>query len=208
MTGSLDPGALLLFAAVFGAAAASPGPTVAALVARVLARGRGGILPFCLGLVAGDLLWLAGAVLGLGMVVTLFQPVFVALKYLGAAYLLFLAWKLWTAPAAPAADMPPPRGEGLRLFLGAIAVVSGNPKTMLFYFALLPTVLPLGRIAAPDFALLAVAVVAVYGAILVVYVLAADRARRAFTSAAARRRVNRATGAVMAGAAVAVASRS
>lgn len=199
---------LLIFAGVFGAAAASPGPTVAALVARVLARGRGGILPFCLGLVAGDLLWLAAAVLGLGMVVALFQPVFVALKYLGAAYLLFLAWKLWTAPATSAADAAPPRGEGARLFLGAIAVVSGNPKTMLFYFALLPTVLPLGRIAPADFAALAAAVVVVYGAILVGYVLAADRARRVFTSARAHRRINRATCAVMAGAAVAVASRS
>lgn len=199
---------LLLFAAVFGAAAASPGPTVAALVARVLGRGRRGILPFCLGLLAGDLLWLATAVLGLGMVVTLFQPLFVALKYLGAAYLLYLAWKLWTAPAMSAADAAPPKGEGARLFLGAIAVVSGNPKTMLFYFALLPTVLPLGRISVADFALLAAAVVVVYGAILVAYVLAADRARRVFTSIAARRRINRATGAVMAGAAVAVASRS
>lgn len=198
---------LLIFAGVFGAAAASPGPTVAALVARVLGRGRRGILPFCLGLVAGDLLWLAGAVLGLGMVVTLFQPVFVALKYLGAAYLLFLAWKLWTAPVVAAADANPPKGEGPRLFLGAIAVVSGNPKTMLFYFALLPTVLPLGRIAAADFAVLAATVVIVYGAILVAYVLAADRARRAFASAVARRRINRATGAVMAGAAVAVATR-
>jgi len=199
---------LLLFAAVFGAAAAAPGPTVAALVARVLARGRGGILPFCLGLVAGDLLWLAAAVLGLGMVVALFQPVFVALKYLGAGYLLYLAWKLWTQPVAAAAEANPPRGEGARLFLGAIAVVSGNPKTMLFYVALLPTVLPLGRISLADFALLAVSVVIVYGAILVCYVSAADRARRVFTSAVARRRINRATGAVMAGAAAAVASRS
>ncbi len=208
MMPGLSLAALAVFAGVFGAAAASPGPTVAALVARVLARGRRGILPFCLGLVAGDLLWLAAAVLGLGMVVMLFQPVFVALKYLGAAYLLFLAWKLWTAPVAAASDVAPPRGEGARLFLGAIAVVSGNPKTMLFYFALLPTVLPLGRISLADFAVLAATVVAVYGAILVAYVLAADRARRVFTSIGARRRINRATGAVMAGAAVAVASRS
>ncbi len=208
MMPGLSLAALAVFAGVFGAAAASPGPTVAALVARVLARGRRGILPFCLGLVAGDLLWLAAAVLGLGMVVMLFQPVFVALKYLGAAYLLFLAWKLWTAPVAAASDVAPPRGEGARLFLGAIAVVSGNPKTMLFYFALLPTVLPLGRISLADFAVLAAAVVAVYGAILVAYVLAADRARRVFTSIGARRRINRATGAVMAGAAVAVASRT
>lgn len=199
---------LLIFAAVFGAAAAAPGPTVAALVARVLARGRGDILPFCLGLMAGDLLWLTAAVLGLGLVVALFQPFFVALKYLGAAYLLYLAWKMWTAPVATEAAATPPRGEGPRLFLGAIAVVSGNPKTMLFYVALLPTVLPIGRISVADFALLAAAVVIVYGAILVCYVSAADRARRVFTSAIARRRINRATGVAMAGAAVTVASRS
>jgi threonine/homoserine/homoserine lactone efflux protein len=199
---------LLLFASVFGVACAAPGPTVAALIARVLGNGTRGIVPFCLGLVCSDLMWLAAAVFGLAVVAALFQPVFVALKYLGAAYLLYLAWKLWAAPAGPAADTKPVRGEGLRLFAGAIAVGSGNPKTMLFYLALLPTVVPVAQVSPVGFAELAAVVIVVYGAILAAYVFMAARARRALKNARVVRYVQRATGAVMAGAAVAIASRS
>jgi threonine/homoserine/homoserine lactone efflux protein len=147
-------------------------------------------------------------VFGLAVVAALFQPVFVALKYLGAAYLLYLAWKLWTAPAGAAADARPVRGEGLRLFAGAIAVGSGNPKTMLFYLALLPTVIPVGQVSPFGFAELAAVVIVVYGAILAGYVFMAARARRALRDSRVVRYVQRATGAVMAGAAAAVASRS
>jgi threonine/homoserine/homoserine lactone efflux protein len=204
----MDLAALVLFATVFGVACAAPGPTMAALVARVLGNGTRGIVPFCLGLVASDLMWLTAAVFGLAVVAALFQPVFVALKYLGAAYLLYLAWKLWTAPAATPGAAKPVRGEGLRLFLGAIAVGSGNPKTMLFYLALLPSVVPVAQVSPIGFAELATVVIVVYGLILAAYVLAAERARRALRNTRVVRYVQRATGAVMAGAAAAVASRS
>lgn len=199
---------LAIFAAVFGMACAAPGPTMAALVARVLGHGTRGIPWFCAGLVTSDLLWLAAASFGLAVVAATFQPVFVALKYLGAAYLLFLAWKLWTSPVTQPIDAAPPKGEGLRLFLGAIAVGSGNPKTMLFYLALLPTVIPVEHVSAQGFAALAAVVVVGYSAILAAYVLAASRARRALRNTRVVRYVQRLTGAVMAGAAAAVATRS
>ena len=112
------------------------------------------------------------------------------------------------ATGLPLTDVPAVKGEGVRLFLGGIAVGSGNPKTMLFYLALLPTLLPLEAIMVADYALLVATQVVVYGAILVGYVVLAARARRAFASARAMKVVNRVTGGVMAGAAVAVAARS
>lgn len=199
---------LLAFAAVLFIACASPGPTIAALVARVLGRGVSGAPSFCLGLLISDILWLTGAVLGLAVLAETFHLLFLVIKYLGAGYLLYLGWKMWTAPALPLTDVAPIKGEGIRLFLGGIAVGSGNPKTMLFYLALLPTVLPLEAITLPDYALLVGTQVVVYGAILVSYVVLAARARRAFASARAMKVVNRVTGGVMAGAAVAVAARS
>lgn len=102
----------------------------------------------------------------------------------------------------------PASGEDLRLFFGGIAVGSGNPKTMLFYLALLPTLLPLEAITVADYLLLVTTQIVVYGGILVGYVVLAARARRAFASARAMRIVNRVTGGIMAGAAVAVAARS
>ena len=203
----MEPHTLIAFAVVLGIACAAPGPTVAALLARVLGRGTAGAPAFCAGLLASDVLWLTGAVLGLAVLAETVQPVFVALKYLGAAYLLYLAWKLWRAPAGPIAAAPI-RGEGVRLFFGAIAVGSGNPKTMLFYLALLPTVLPLEAIGLGDYLVLVATQFVVYGVILVAYVVLAARARRAFASSRAMRWVNRVTGTVMAGAAVAVAARS
>jgi len=204
----MDLTSLLAFAAVLGVACASPGPTLAALVARVLGRGTQGAPAFCLGLLLSDILWLTGAVLGLVALAETFHALFVVLKYAGAAYLLYLAWKLWTAPATPLTDIKPMPGEGIRFFLGGIAVGSGNPKTMLFYLALLPTLLPLEAITVTDWALLVATQIIVYGAILLGYVVLAARARRAFASTWAMKLVNRITGGIMAGAAVAVAARS
>ena len=215
---------LIAFAAVLFVACASPGPTIAALVARVLGRGVTGAPSFCLGLLISDILWLTGAVLGLAVLAETFHLLFLIIKYLGAGYLLYLGWKMWTghahghleylkkvgdpATGLPLTDVPAVKGEGVRLFLGGIAVGSGNPKTMLFYLALLPTLLPLEAITVADYALLVATQVVVYGAILVGYVVLAARARRAFASARAMKVVNRVTGGVMAGAAVAVAARS
>ena len=200
--------AVVAFAAVLAIACAAPGPTVAALLARVLDRGAAGAPAFCAGLLFSDVIWLTSSVLGLAALAETVQPVFVAMKYVGAGYLLHLAWQLWNARPAPSAAAPMPPGEGLRPFFGGIAVGSGNPKTMLFYLALLPGLLALETVSVADYLLLVATQVVVYGAILVGYVILAARARRAFASARAARWLNRLTGTAMAGAAVAVAARS
>jgi len=192
---------------VLALACAAPGPTVAALLARVLGRGPAGAPAFCAGLLASDALWLTGAVLGLAALAETAAPLFQVVKYAGAAYLLWLAWTLWRTPATVLAGVAPARGEGWRLLAAGVAVGSGNPKTMLFYFALLPTVLPLERVTAVDWAVLVAVQVAVYGAVLAGYGLLAARARRLLASPRALRLVHRASGATMAGAAVAIATR-
>lgn len=198
--------ALTAFAIVFALAAASPGPAVAAVLARVIAKGSSGMVWFVLGLMLGDLLWLSAAVFGLAALAALFQPLFLVLKYLGAAYLLYLAWKLWHAPAI-AASAEPVRGQGVRLFGGGLLLAMGNPKTMLFYLALLPTLIDLPHLTTAGFVELAAVVVAVFIVIFTGYVVLAVQARRVFTSPRAIRMVNRTSGVAMAGAAAAVAVR-
>ncbi len=90
---------LLLFAGVYLAAVATPGPGVAAIVARVLAQGLKGIAPFIAGFVVGDLIWLAVAATGLAMLAREFAALFTIIRYAGVAYLLWLAWRIWRAPA-------------------------------------------------------------------------------------------------------------
>lgn len=199
--------ALFTFSMIFGVACASPGPTILALLARIIGKGSRGIPYFCAGLVFGDLVWLACAVFGLAALATTFQPVFIAIKYLGVAYLLFMAWKLWSAAPEPPTEVAPVRGEGARLALAGVTLTLGNPKTMLFYLAILPSVVSLADLTAIGFAELSAIVIAIYTVVLFSYVLAAARARRAFRSVRAIRLINRSAGTVMAGAAVAIAAR-
>ncbi len=204
----MDLASLLIFALAFSVACAAPGPTIAALLARVLGKGTAGAPAFCFGLVLGDLIWLACAIFGLAVLAQAFQPVFLVIKYLGAAYLLYLAWQLWTAPTAAPTNVRLVKGEGTKLFLGGLALTLGNPKTMLFYLALLPTIVALADLTWTGVAALAAVVAIIYSLVLVVYVLLAARARSAFRSSRAMRYVNRITGTVMAGASVAIATRA
>ncbi len=204
----LDLAGLFVFATVYTAAVASPGPGVAAVVARVLGRGTGGVAAFIAGFVAGDLVWFAVAVTGLAVLAQTFHGVFLAIKYAGVAYLLHLAWKLWTAPAGGMdVEAVGTREKPLRLFLAGLALTLGNPKVILFFLALLPTIVDLGRLDAVGFAEIGALIAAILSTVLGCYALAAGRARRLFTSPRAMRLVNRGTGAVMAGAAGAVATR-
>ena len=203
----MDLSGFLIFCGVYTMATFSPGPAVAAIVARTLAVGLRRTAPFILGIVAGDLVWFALVALGLAALALNFQPVFLAIKYAGVAYLLYLAWKLWTAPAAPPEEAPQARGEGWKLFLGGLALTMGNAKVMVFFVSILPLVVDLAGLSPLLAAELAVTMMLILSAAIWSYALAAARARRLIASPRAMRMVNRGTGAVMAGAAVAVAAR-
>ena len=206
----MDFAGVLVFALAYFMATASPGPGVAAVVARTLARGAGGSASFIAGFVLGDLVWFAVAASGLALLAETFAALFITLRYAGAAYLLFLAWKFWTAPAVvPAmADAAAARPEtGARLMLAGLAITLGNPKVIVFFMALLPTVVDLPSLNLGGFAGIALLSVAILAAVLSAYTLAAARARRLLTSPRAMRAVNRGSGVAMAGAAVAVAAR-
>lgn len=199
--------AFFSFAMVLLVAVISPGPAVAAIIARVMARGTDGIAAFCAGLVIGDLIWLCCAMFGLAALAALFQPVFLIVKYCGAAYLLYLAWKLWTGAGAPV-SAEPVRGQGRQLFGAALLLSMGNPKVMLFYLALLPTLIDLTQLTMTDMVELAGIVALVVSVVLAGYVMLAAQARRLFTNPRAVQTVNRTAGIGMAGAAAAIIARN
>ena len=200
---------LLLFAAVYFAAVATPGPGVAALVARVLGHGLVGVAPFILGYVVGDLIWLAIAATGLAAVAHLFAGAFVALKLAGAAYLLYVAWGMARSSFAAAGEAAPPSQAtlGWRAFSGSLSLTLGNPKVIVFFLSIMPLVVDLSALTPAIFATIAVIAVAVLSATLSAYALAADRARRLLRSSKAMRYVRRAAAGVMAGVALAIAAR-
>ena len=203
----MDLTGLIVFAAALAVAAASPGPAITALVARVLVRGTSGAVAFMLGLAVGDVMWLTAAVLGLAFIAKTFAVAFLAVKYLGAAYLLYLAWKMWNATPEAHEAAPPAAERPLRLFVTGLSLTLGNPKTMVFYLALLPNLIDLTGVTALAYAELVAVTLLVCTIVDGGYILLAARVRGLFRSPRALRLVNRSSGALMAGAAVAVATR-
>ncbi|MBY0611074.1 MAG: LysE family translocator [Beijerinckiaceae bacterium] len=197
---------LLVFMAAYGLAVFSPGPAVAAVIARTLGVGLARTLPFIAGIVLGDLVWFSFTALGLAVLAQSFYWLFSLIKYAGAAYLLFLAWKLWTAPASAVAPAPM-KGEGLKLFAGGLSLTLGNPKVMIFFLAILPNIMDLDAITAATFVEVGALIVVTLSAAMLSYAILAQRARRLVSSPRAVRIVNRTTGTVMAGAAVAIAAK-
>lgn len=178
----------------------TPGPTITAIVARTIAKGRDGSPRLVFGLLLGDLFWLSTAVFGLTAIAQYAAPVFTTIKWIGAFYLFYMAWKLWTAaPAlgegnADMVDQPHLVWTGLSLGLG-------NPKPALFYLGLLPQLVDLQALTGAGIAEIALMVCVIFTGVLTGYILLADKARRFFRSSAALKRINRTSGVIIAGAA-------
>jgi threonine/homoserine/homoserine lactone efflux protein len=106
------------------------------------------------------------------------------------------------APAEDASQKP------LRLFLGTLALTLGNPKTMVFFLALLPTVVKLETLTVSGFFEIAAVICVVLPVLLGGYAYAAARARKLLKNPRAIRMVNRGSATAMASAAVVIAAKS
>ncbi|RED52016.1 LysE family translocator [Aestuariispira insulae] len=200
---------LLIFALALLVSAGSPGPSIAALVTRVLVKGWRDVMPFLAAMWLGEAIWLTCAVAGLVVLMDTFYWAFQILKYCGVAYLIYLAWRMWTAPvsAEPTAEDAPRGRDGLRMFLAGMAVTLGNPKIMVFYLALLPTIIDLQAISLIGWVELTFTMLLVLIAVDCAYVIVAARARLMLKNPRAMRIANRVSAGVMGGAAAAIATR-
>lgn len=199
---------LSVFALVYVLAIATPGPGVAAIVARSLGHGMRGAPAFIGGFVMGDLIWFTLAATGLAMLAQTAYAAFLVVKYAGAAYLLYLAYRLWTSPAKPLdASQSDDRERSVQLFMGSLALTLGNPKTMIFFLAVLPTVVELKSLSVMGFFEIVVLILLCVPLVLGGYALGASRARQLFRKPETVRLIQRGTGVAMATAAVAVATR-
>jgi len=199
---------LSVFSLAYILAVATPGPGVAAIIARSLGHGLRGAPAFIGGFMVGDLIWFTFAATGLAMLAQSAYTVFLIVKYAGVAYLLYLAYRLWTAPAKPIdASRDVSRERPLQLFLGSLALTLGNPKTMIFFLAVLPTVVELKSLSVAGFFEIVLVILVILPTVLGGYAFGASRARRLFSEPQTVQWVQRGTGVAMASAAVAVATR-
>lgn len=198
----------LTYALALGLAAAIPGPGVIALVARALGSGFRPTLPMLFGLALGDVVYLSFAVLGLAYVASSFGAVFMVIKYLGAAYLAWMAVSFWRAGVSTETVAARAAGDALSSFLTGLMVTLGNPKVIVFYLALLPTFLDLSTVTPADFAILVALTFAILVTVLTPYVGLAGRARHLLQSPRALKALNRVAATFLAGAATAIATRA
>lgn len=199
--------AILAFAAAFAVLAISPGPGLVAILSRTLGGGMAAGLAVTAGLVVGDAIFLAIAMIGMSAIASALGPMFQIIKYAGAAYLIWLGIDA-IRNARSAIDISRQPSHGLVRDVGlGLVVTLGNPKPIVFYGALLPTFLDLTRTSVGDFAAMMTIVVVVSFAVYSVYMLVVDRARKALTTGRTTERLTQMTGVMLIGSGVAVATR-
>lgn len=193
---------LVAYAAALAIAAVIPGPGVAALVGQALGRGLRPSLFFLGGIALGDVVWLTVAIAGLAALAQVFAGALLVVKQLGGAYLVYLAWKFWTSEAGLVRADSTRGPGGMRAFLAGFMLTLGNPKTIIFYLALLPSVLDLRQVHLGEWSLLALLTVVILFAVLSPYAVLAARARGMMKSTTALTRINRAAAGVIGAAGV------
>ena len=188
------------YVAALGIAAVIPGPGIAALVGQALGGNQRASSLFLAGIALGDVTYLTVAVVGLAAIAKTFAGAFVAIKFLGAAYLLYLAYKFWTSDAGlTRVQKAKSQSDGGYCLAGYFDTL-GNPKTIVFYLALLPTVLNLNNVHVTQWAVLSVLTILVIFGALAPYMLLASKARNMMTQPKALKRLNRFAAAFIGGA--------
>jgi threonine/homoserine/homoserine lactone efflux protein len=192
---------LLLFAAASLALLLVPGPSVLYIVTRSVSQGRSAGLVSMLGVHVGSVVHVTAAALGLSALLASSATAFAIVKYLGAAYLIWLGVQKLRNRKAPVEEVTPVRVARRRLFGQGVVVNVLNPKTAIFFLAFLP------QFVHPDRGPVAVQVL-VLGACFIVLGLISDGsyallagmlAGRLRRSLRGRRRLDRASGVVFLG---------
>jgi threonine/homoserine/homoserine lactone efflux protein len=131
---------LLFFVTTAAILLAIPGPAVLYIVGRSIGQGRNAGLVSALGIGIGTLIHTAAAAVGLSALLVSSATAFSVVKYLGAAYLVYLGIQRLRSKEslAAASDSAAPRVTLARVFSQGIVVNVLNPKTALFFFAFLP----------------------------------------------------------------------
>jgi threonine/homoserine/homoserine lactone efflux protein len=197
---------LALFAAAFAVAIASPGPFAAALVARGMAFGFPSAAGMAVGGLAGDVIFASIALFGLALIAAWADLLIVILRYVGAAWLIWLGLRLLTAGDGAGHAPAPTRRGFVRGLLAGATLGLGNPKAALFYTAVFPGFFTIPALTATQVAAIYAVIVAILLTGHLLWAATAARAGQWLGCTSAVMLVNRVSGGVLAGAGVAIAA--
>ncbi|CAN7478454.1 LysE family translocator [Rhizobium rhizogenes] len=194
----------LAFVAASAVLLAIPGPTILLVISYALGHGRKATTATVAGVALGDFTAMTASMLGLGALLAASAAIFTALKWIGAAYLIYLGIKLWRVPvsdrSAETEDAETGKERPLRIFLHTYAVTALNPKSIIFFVAFLPQFLDTSKPIAFQMMIFEVTFLALATLNATTYGLMASMARKTIRKPSVQRLVNRTGGALMIGA--------
>jgi threonine/homoserine/homoserine lactone efflux protein len=199
----------LAFVAASAVLLAIPGPTVVLIISYALGHGRRAAGSTVAGVALGDFTAMTASLLGLGALLAASATLFIVLKWMGAAYLVYLGVTLWRAPIAEVPpDVTAPVERHGRIFLHAYAVTALNPKSIVFFIAFLPQFLDRSGPVVTQLLICEVTFLTLATLNALAYALLASAARRTIRRPGVQLVVNRTGGGLLVGAgALAVAWR-
>lgn len=119
-----------------------PGPTIIMVITQALAHGRKVALASVAGVGLGDLVATSLSIAGAGALLATSATLFQVLKIAGAAYLIWIGYKMWrtppTLPEASDAAAEPASVKSTRIFRDSFVITALNPKGILFFVAFVP----------------------------------------------------------------------
>src|SRR5579871_4646130 len=191
----------LAFVAASAVLLAIPGPTVLLVISYALGHGRRAAGATVAGVLLGDFTSMTASLFVLGAILAASAALFTALKWVGAAYLIYLGVKLWRAPVAIATtEVAAPIDRHRRIFLHAYAVTALNPKTIVFFIAFLPQFLDRSGPVLPQLIIFEATFLTLATVGALSYSLLASAARRTIRQPRVQRAVNRTGGGLLIGA--------
>ncbi|MBM7068196.1 LysE family translocator [Actibacterium sp. 188UL27-1] len=169
----------LTFVAASAALLLIPGPTVLLVLSYALSQGRNVAVATAAGVAVGDFIAMTASLAGLGALVLTSATLFTVIKWIGAAYLIWMGIKLFRSASDPRLGSLSGAGPARGVFAHAAAVTALNPKSIVFFIAFVPQFLDPASPLMPQFIILIGTFVGLATVNALVYALLADRMRTA-----------------------------
>lgn len=190
----------LAFVAASAVLLAIPGPTILLVISYALGHGRKASAATVAGVALGDFTAMTASMLGLGALLATSATLFTVLKWIGAAYLIYLGIKLFRAPVGEAAVANATERSATRMFLHTWAVTALNPKSITFFVAFLPQFLDVNAPLLPQMIIFETTFLVLATLNAATYALMASAARDTIRRPEVQRAVNRTGGSLLVGA--------
>ena len=186
----------------------TPGPAVLLVLSQALRRGTARTIWSIAGIIAANSVYFILSATGVGAILMASYDLFFAIKWIGAAYLVWLGISAFLGRSKSlsvrAADAAPRAGS--RLFLNGFILQMSNPKALAFFAALLPQFINPHAAIAPQVAILAVTSMAIEFLVQLGYALLAGRVAHLAAQPRFARITDRVSGSLLIGAGIGMAA--